>query len=133
VESTPRWNASRLGRWVVGFSGVLFLNEWTAHLRRRGGKLREDMNEVAEVLRPMARCNINIVAIHCLRSSHACKQVTNSTTQWRLWRLTTLTDDPKILLWWPMWLHLMTPDDPSDDQKTTLMTSNDFSDDPWWL
>ena len=53
--------------------------------------------------------------ITAVGSSHACKQVTNSTTQWQLWQLTTLTDEPTILLWWP------------------LSTSNEFSDNPWWL
>jgi len=63
------------------------------------------------------------------------EQVTKSTTPWRPWQLTILTDNPTDLLWRPMWLHLTTRDHLSEDKKTTLTTLTTLVDDlirPMW-
>ena len=67
--------------------------------------------------------------IHC---PHDWDQVTKRTTRWWQGWLTTLTDNVANLVWWPMWLLLMTHDDQSDDQNmtpTTLTTTGDYL---WW-
>jgi len=58
-------------------------------------------------------------------SSPEWEQVAKSMTLWWPWRLTNLTDNPTDLLWLPMWLHVMTPDNLSDNKKQPWW--------PWWL
>jgi hypothetical protein len=49
-------------------------------------------------------------------------QVTTRTTSWWQWWLTTLSDNVVKPVRQPVWLLLMTPDDLSEDQNTTLTT-----------
>lgn len=58
-------------------------------------------------------------------SSPEWEQVAKSMTLWWPWWLTNLTDNPTDLLWLPMWLHVMTPDNLSDNKKQPWW--------PWWL